>query len=337
MGDGGTGAPPRAAVVGTGLIGGSVLLRLRQAGLDVAAWDPDPATRALARDRGLASPDTIAQAVAGRDVVFLCGPLPTLTATLAQVAAVTGPDCVLTDVGSTKRAVAAFAAAHGLAGRFVPGHPMAGTERAGLAAASPDLFTGAAWVLCPDPAGIGRFRVLTALLREVFRARVVPMDAVVHDRVVALSSHVPHLLAGGLAGAVDASPVRDAVLSLAAGSFRDGTRVAGTPAPRTANMLLDNRDEVLAQLDEVRAALDELATALRRDDRAALVAGYQRAATARAAVAAAGSRPVRADFPLDADPADEVAWLCDLGTAGGHLTDCRVAGGVVAYRGLRPA
>ncbi|WP_174530675.1 prephenate dehydrogenase/arogenate dehydrogenase family protein, partial [Micromonospora maritima] len=134
----------RAAVVGTGLIGGSVLLRLRAAGLDVAGWDPEPAVRRRLRDRGVAVSDTVEEAVAGRDVVFVCGPLPTLPAMLARVAAATDDGCVLTDVGSTKAEVATAATAQGLGHRFVPGHPMAGADRAGLGAAGAQLLDGAA-------------------------------------------------------------------------------------------------------------------------------------------------------------------------------------------------
>ncbi|RBI96769.1 prephenate dehydrogenase/arogenate dehydrogenase family protein, partial [Micromonospora provocatoris] len=119
----------RAAVVGTGLIGGSVLLRLRDAGLDVAGWDPDPAARRQVRDRGVEAPDTVEAAVTGRDVVFLCGPLPTLPTMLARVAAVTDDRCVLTDVGSVKAEVSTAATVQGLGHRFVPGHPMAGADR----------------------------------------------------------------------------------------------------------------------------------------------------------------------------------------------------------------
>ena len=179
MTDGTTGryAGVRAAVLGTGLIGGSVLLRLADAGLDVAGWDPDPVTRTeRARERGLTAPETVEQAVAGRDVVFLCGPLPTLPRTLAQVAELTAPGCVLTDVGSTKAEVAEAADRLGFTDRFVPGHPMAGAESAGLTAAYTTLLAGAAWVLCPAPAATLAFRWLTGLLVEVFGARVVPMN-----------------------------------------------------------------------------------------------------------------------------------------------------------------
>lgn len=327
----------RAAVVGTGLIGGSVLLRLRDAGLDVAGWDPDRAVREHARDRGVAAPETLEEAVAGRDVVFLCGPLPTLPVTLPLVAGASPPGCVLTDVGSTKAAVAAAAARLGLLDRFVPGHPMAGAESAGLTAATPTLLDGAAWVLCPaqGPATLP-FRWLTGLLRTVFGARVVPMAADEHDRAAALASHVPHLLAGALAGAVRRAELRDAVLALAAGSFRDGTRVAGTPAARTANMLLGNRDRVLAELAGVTAYLDELADALRTGDADRLTALHAEAGVARELLSrrAYGTR-VR-DFPAGGDHAEEVAWLREVGAAGGHLGGCHLRGDRVSYTAHLP-
>ncbi|WP_434741626.1 prephenate dehydrogenase [Micromonospora sp. SH-82] len=321
----------RAAVVGTGLIGGSVLLGLRRAGLDVSGWDPDPTTRAQARDQGLTSPEQLDEAVADRDVVFLCGPLPTLGDTLLRVAGATGDDCVLTDVGSTKAGLAEFAGRHRLDHRFVAGHPMAGTDRAGLTSAVPGLFDAAPWVLCPTGAGLPAFRWLAGLLLDLFDSRVVPMSATAHDAAVALASHVPHLLAGALAGAVHRADLSDAVLGLAAGSFRDGTRVAGSPPARTANMLLANREQALRQLDEVRAHLDRLATALAAADPTRLVGLLQGAESARTALTGRTVRVEERRFPL-ADAADaEVAYLLGLGERGGHLTGCLVVDGEVHY------
>ncbi|MFU8871950.1 prephenate dehydrogenase [Micromonospora sp. SL4-19] len=333
---GGSGGQARAAVVGTGLIGGSVLLRLRDAGLDVAGWDPDPATRRYADERGVAAPDTLEEAVAGRDFVFLCGPLPTLAGTLTRVAGATDDRCVLTDVGSTKADVATAATAQGLGHRFVPGHPMAGADRAGLAAATPALLDGAAWVLCPAPTGMAAFRRLAALLVDVFHARVVPMSAPEHDTAAALASHLPHLLAGALAGTVQRAALRDAVLELAAGSFSDGTRVAGGPPERTANMLLGNRDRVLAELDAVRAFLDELADALGNGDAGALTGRLDEARAARAALVHRSYTTHRREFPAEIDHAGELAYLRELGAAGGHLTGCRVEAGAVTYTAHLP-
>ncbi|MGW4292410.1 prephenate dehydrogenase [Micromonospora chersina] len=333
---GGAGGQTRVAVVGTGLIGGSVLLRLRDAGVDVAGWDPDPATRRRLGEQGVGAPDTVEEAVAGRDVVFLCGPLPTLPATLARVAAATDDSCVLTDVGSTKAEVATAATTQGLGHRFVPGHPMAGADRAGLGAASTGLLDGAAWVLCPGPTGMGAFRRLAALIIDVFHARVVPMSAPEHDSAAALASHLPHLLAGALAGTVQRSALRDAVLALAAGSFSDGTRVAGGPPERTANMLLGNRERVLAELDAVRAYLDDLAEALRAGDSGKLAGRLAEGRSARAALRGRAFTAHRREFPAAADHAGELAYLRELGAAGGHLTGCRVAGGAVTYTAHLP-
>ncbi|SBT47242.1 prephenate dehydrogenase [Micromonospora auratinigra] len=322
----------RAAVLGTGLIGGSVLLRLRDADVEVTAWDPDPETRRLGRERGLHLVDSVEAAVAGCEVVFLCGPLPTLPGTLLRVAEATDDHCVLTDVGSTKGGLADFARAHGLAARFVPGHPMAGSDRAGLHSADAALFGGASWVLCPlGSAGLTTFRRLTRLIMSVFRARVVPMSADEHDAAAALASHVPHLLARALAGAVHRADLRDAVLTLAAGSFRDGTRVAATPSDRTANMLLGNRERVLDELGRVSDFLDELAGALRAGDRAALLALTEEAGAARAALTERSLRPQRREFPVHGAGERELAYLLGLGAAGGHLTGCRVEAGTVVY------
>lgn len=324
------------AVVGTGLIGGSILLRLHKAGVKVSAWDPDPKTRQHGRQQGLDFRHDLREAVVGRDVVFLGGPLPTLPQTLAAVAASTGDNCVITDVGSTKAGIAEFAQEHGLVHRFVPGHPMAGTERAGLASATADLFDGAAWVLCPESAeGLERFRLLVTLILDVFDARVVPMDPVVHDSVVALSSHVPHLLAGSLAGAVAGSPLRDAVLGLAAGSFRDGTRVAGTPANRTADMLRHNREYVLRQVESVTSFLSELLAALRADDAEALVDHYRRAQQTRDALLGRElSRFQRRFMPRQTE--EELRFLRELGAAGGYVSACESAGGSVTYTVHQP-
>jgi prephenate dehydrogenase len=328
----------RAAVVGTGLIGGSILLRLHQAGLDVCGWDPDAGTRRDGRGRGLTYAEELTEAVRDRQVVFLCGPLPSLPQTLATVAKATGSECVITDVGSTKSAVASFAVAHGLAHRFVPGHPMAGTERAGLAAAAPALFSGAAWVLCPLPDGsINQFHTLANLIIEIFEARIVPMSPSAHDAAAALASHIPHLLAGSLAGAVARSPLREAVLGLAAGSFRDGTRVAGAPSRRTADMLIDNRAAVLRQVESVRAFLAELSAALQDDDPAALERHYAESRELRRALLDRPMLPAVQTFSLLGAGEDEREFLLELGESGGYLTGCATDDQAVSYSVFVPA
>jgi prephenate dehydrogenase len=327
----------RAAVVGTGLIGGSILRRLHDAGMAVQGWDPDPQTRRTGAEQGLAFAEQIADAVRDSDIVFLAGPLIHLPRTLAEVAATAPPEAILTDVGSTKVAVWQAAREQGLVHRFIPGHPMAGAERAGLGAADPELFTGASWVLCPPDQGpLDRFRTLVELIVTGFGAHVVPMSPTVHDSVAALASHIPHLLAGSLAGSVARSPLRDAVLGLAAGSFRDGTRVAGTPNQRTADMLISNRGSILRQLEQVREYLDGLTEALRADDVATLSTRYAEGRQLRQALLDRPMTPGRHCFPADGPIGNELAFLLDLGESGGWLTSCTLQDGQVCYDTRRP-
>ncbi|NUR71491.1 MAG: prephenate dehydrogenase/arogenate dehydrogenase family protein [Hamadaea sp.] len=325
----------RIAVVGTGLIGGSILRRLAQTGHEVVGWDPDPASRETAAALGLPFADQLAPALADRDVVFLCGPLSSLPTGLAEVVAATGDQCVVTDVGSTKIAVAAYAERAGLAHRFVGGHPMAGSERAGLTAATPDLYVGAPWVLTPlGVPGLPAFRLLTRLVLESFDARVVPLDATVHDDVVALASHIPHILAGTLATATERADVRAAVLSLAAGSFSDGTRVAGTPAARTADMLLNNREAISRRIELVREAFDEIVDAVVSGDAERLRAYLGEGRRARLDLLARDTEPSSVSF---GDDDDELAYLLELGASGGCITACDIAADRVTYSVLRPA
>ena len=227
--------PVRVAVIGLGLIGGSVARRLAR-GHDVTGWDTDPATRELAAAAGLAVAAGVEDGAAGADVTVLATPLAALATVLT---ALSTTDCpVLTDVGSVKAPVLAAARAAGLADRFVGGHPMAGTERAGFAAADPALLDGAAWVLCVEDD-----TDLTAWLRVAelvtgAGGHAVPCRAADHDDAQARISGLPHLLALALAVAGAAGgPLAGA---LAAGSFRDGTRVAGSRPELVAGLCDSN-------------------------------------------------------------------------------------------------
>jgi prephenate dehydrogenase len=214
---------------------------------------------------------------------------------------------------------------------------MAGTEHSGLASADPALFTGAAWVLCPQPGvPLDKFRVLTALITSAFEARVVPLSPETHDAIVAVSSHIPHLLAGSLAGSVARSTLRQGVLSLAAGSFRDGTRVAGTPSARTVDMLSHNREAITQSIRVVQGFLAELGDALERNDVAALTGAFEEGHGLRQELLNRALQPWTERFPLDAAPADECDFLTGLGAAGGQLTSCTVDDSAVTYTALRP-
>ncbi|WP_018347545.1 prephenate dehydrogenase [Longispora albida] len=233
----------RIAVLGLGLIGGSLFRALRAAGHEVTGYDTDPRVRALAGAAGSA-----AAAIDGTELTFLCVPLPAVPALLAELGGYPG---LLSDVTSVKGPMAKLLAEAGFA-RFVGGHPMAGKELSGFEASDPGLFRGQPWVLCLDEeTSVDDWWLLARLAGESLGARVIPSTSHEHDAAVARISHVPHLVASALAaGASDPG-----VLALAAGSFRDGTRVAATSPALVAAMCGGNAEAVRPALDELIGAL----------------------------------------------------------------------------------
>ena len=259
------------AVIGMGLIGGSLLRALAAGGHWVMGYDLDPSTRGMARTAAAQAPKesrwqvsaSIADAAASADLVVIATPLTAVAHVLDEVAGA-GFAGLVTDVVSVKEPVRELVARRlrgaglRLAG-YVGGHPMAGKETAGFAATDPALFQGCAWVLCLDPeTSLDDWLVLARLLTTL-GARVVPATAEDHDRAVAAVSHVSHLLAVALATTIG-EPLAG---TLAAGSFRDGTRVAGSAPELIASMcggnagpVMDALDTVLGQLEDARDALD---------------------------------------------------------------------------------
>ena len=236
-------APP-VGVVGLGQLGGSLAAALAAGGRPVSGWDVDPAARDAAAARGV----RITQEFAG--VVVLAVPLPVMGSALEGLAV--DADATITDLGSVKRPVLETLGA-GLGNRFVGGHPMCGTERSGHTAVDPDLFTGARWALCLEPdTDLARWLRVAEVALSV-GAEVVPVTAAEHDDAVAAISHVPHLLAAALAAAAaDAGPL---ALGLAAGSFRDGTRVAGSDPALVTAMVEGNAGPTAAALARVQQQL----------------------------------------------------------------------------------
>ncbi|WP_338403750.1 prephenate dehydrogenase [Cellulosimicrobium arenosum] len=251
-------------VLGLGLVGGSVARALRRAGVDVVGFDAVPATRVAARAAGLSVTDDVASLCrTAPDVLVLAVPLRAVRPVAAEVARHVGGPTVVTDVGSVKSAVRDAVEAAGLGERYVGAHPMAGTERSGFAASSEDLLDGAHWAVTVGPTtrADALVRVL-GLLTGALGGTVHVLTDEVHDEAAALVSHVPHVLATELLGVVADAPVRDVALALAAGSFRDTTRVARTDARRTEAMVTDNAAWVAAGLRVVVRDLERLALAL---------------------------------------------------------------------------
>jgi prephenate dehydrogenase len=324
-------APRRVAVLGLGLIGGSLVRRLAAAGTTVTAYDADPGTRAVARtaaalagrSRAWTVHSSVAETVADAEAVVLAVPLPAL-GTVAGAVAATGYEGLLTDVTSVKGPAAELAARHCPRARWVGGHPMAGTEQSGFGASDAALFDGCAWVLCLDRStAVGDWLALAALYTGI-GARVVPATAAEHDAAVARISHLPHLVAAALAaGAGD--PLS---LALAAGSFRDGTRVAATRTALTAAMCGANAAALRIELDDLRRRLAEFRHLLDAGDPVTALAG-----------ALGPGHDVRAAWPAAPGEPGQVAAdaesLLALGRAGGWITAVAEDGRTVTA--VRPA
>lgn len=249
-------------VLGLGLIGGSVLRAAVAAGRTAWGWnrseEPVRAARADGHDVTADLPAALRRAAAEDALIVLAVPLPAVGAVAAAIAE-HAPGCALTDVVSVKQPVAEALAAHGLDARYVGGHPMAGTAESGWAAGSAELFDGAVWVVAADDGADPDVWSRVARLAADCGARVVPAESAEHDAAVARVSHLPHMFAEALAAAGASSQL---ALSLAAGSFRDGTRVAGTDPLLVRAMCEGNASALLPVLDEALAALTAARDAL---------------------------------------------------------------------------
>ncbi|MCW2683791.1 MAG: Prephenate dehydrogenase [Blastococcus sp.] len=236
-------APP-VGVVGLGQLGGSLAAALLACGRRVAGWDVDPAARDAAAARGV----QITRELSG--VVVLAVPLTAMSTALDGLTI--APDATITDLGSVKAPVLDTVGAS-VGHRFVGGHPMCGTERSGPDAVDPALFAGARWALCLEPGTELPRWLRVAEVALAVGAEVVPVTAAEHDDAVAAVSHVSHLLAAALAAAAaDAGPL---ALGLAAGSFRDGTRVAGSDPAFVTAMVQGNAAPTAAALARVQEQL----------------------------------------------------------------------------------
>jgi len=281
----------RVAVLGVGLIGGSIGLAARErVGAEVVGYDPDARVRARALELGAIDTQAaeIRGAVDGAEVVFIAAPVGALGEIVPAALAAAGPDTVVTDVGSTKHTVA-------IAGRsderFIGGHPLAGAETAGVEHARGDLFEGAVWYLTPargSTAGV-LYERLHRLLTS-FGAQPTAIDADTHDRLMASVSHLPHVLANLLvAQAASVLGGEDEQRLPAVGpSFRDATRVAGANTSIWTDIYISNRDALIAGIDGLTARLGDVRAALQAGDAAAVSAWNERARADREALLGAG-------------------------------------------------
>jgi prephenate dehydrogenase len=265
----------RAHVIGLGLVGGSVALGLHTAGWLVTGSDADEATADAARERGIVrafapDPDTA--------LVVVAVPSAAVPAVAREALERCSPRCVVTDVAGVKEPIVSAISDE----RFVGGHPMAGSEQSGLRGARADLFVGATWVLTPtERTTPERYAVLLGAVRDL-GATALALTAADHDRLVAMVSHVPHLVAGAMMNeAAQLAESDAALLRLAAGGFRDMTRVAAGHPDIWPDVCIDNRDAILAGLAALRGRLATLEAAIAGKERSVILRELSAASAAR--------------------------------------------------------
>jgi len=257
----------RLTIVGTGLIGASVGLAAKHAGVaQVSGFDPDEGALGIAVKRGAvdrAAP-TLADALADAELAVVAAPVTQLARQVEEVLELSGEQCTVTDVGSTK---AAACSAAGASARFVGGHPVCGSEARGPENASGELFQGATWFLTPlAGTDAERYRLVHGFVADL-GATPVAIDPETHDRLVALTSHLPHALANLLVNQAGSTRIeRHDPLLAAGGSLRDMTRVAGANPRIWVDIFLENADAVAETLGEHRRRIEQLENALAAGD-----------------------------------------------------------------------
>ena len=260
----------KIAIIGIGLIGASMALAVRRAGLagQVASYDKDPAARQQARALQLPVEmcESLSDAVADADLVVLAVPVGAMAAVATEIAPYLAPHAVVTDTGSTKRSVVKdVRPLLPDAAVFIPGHPLAGTEFSGPAAGFPDLFTQRYWLLIDDGDAPADAKAKLENFCTAMGAMVEWMDSDYHDRVLAITSHLPHLIAYTIVGtAVDLeSDLKHDVIRFSASGFRDFTRIAASDPTMWRDVFMANDEAVLEMLQRFSEDLSYLQRAIR--------------------------------------------------------------------------
>lgn len=290
------------AIIGLGLLGGSIGLAVREQspGISTKGYDRDPAVREAARERGLVGEvcDTAADAVRQADLVILCVPVGAMEQAASELGHHAPSHAIISDVGSSKQSVSE-ALARAIPGRIIiPAHPVAGTEQSGPEAGFSSLFTNRWCILTPpddaDPAAVSALCDFWSGIG----ANVEIMDAKHHDLVLAVTSHIPHLIAFTIVGtASDLEEVtRSEVIKYSAGGFRDFTRIAASDPVMWRDVFLNNKGAVLEMLGRFTEDLTALQRAIRSGDGETLHELFSRTRAIRRAVIEEGQDDERPDF-----------------------------------------
>lgn len=277
----------KLVIFGVGLIGGSVALALKKVGSDTHIVGVGRNQEALDTALELKVIDSacsnISNAVADADVILIATPVAQTPTILAAIKPHLNPNTVITDAGSTKSDVLAYAqdVLGAKSSQFIGGHPIAGAEKSGVTAAMADLYVNKNVVLTPAANTSAAAVVAARALWETCGAKVSEMTAENHDSIFASVSHLPHLLAFALVDDIASRPNAAQLFSFAASGFRDFTRIAGSHPEMWRDISLANKQALLKELDAYEAELATIRTLLKNDDGAGLQALFERASVAR--------------------------------------------------------
>ena len=318
---------PRVAVIGVGLIGGSIgLAAQKRLGAAVTGFDTDHEALARAAELGAITDvaGSLAEAVADAEIVFCATPVRSLPEVVTQACAAAPAAAAITDAGSTKRGIVEHAGGIEGGARFIGGHPLAGAETAGVENARADLFEGARWYLTPteQTEGIAYDR-LQRFLAEI-GARPQAISAEYHDRMMATVSHLPHVLANVLVAQATETLAEESERMPEAGpSFRDATRVAGANPGIWNDIYAMNADALADEVEATAARLGRIAEALRSGDAGVLDEWQRRAAGQRRSLAeaAAGGTLVELTLTVENRPGAMAEIALALGHAGVNIED----------------
>ena len=308
----------KLALIGIGLIGSSIALAAKRQGLVevISIATRKQETLDEARDLKLGDIYTLdaAEAVRGADLVIICTPIGAYEGVMASIAAALEPGAILSDVGSVKGHVVKMLEPHVPASvSLIPGHPIAGTEHSGPSAGFPELFTGRWCVLTPGPDVDPKKTEKLAAFWRAMGSQVESMGADHHDMVLAINSHIPHLVAYNIVGTVAdlEAATQSEVIKFSASGFRDFTRIAASDPVMWRDIFLTNRDAVLEMLGLFSEDLSALQRSVRMGDGPALEAMFTRTRAIRRSIISAGQETAAADFgrPHETAPVPDIPFV----------------------------
>lgn len=305
--------------IGLGLIGGSIAkaLKERVGHVSIIAYDINPASLSAALDEGIADLicDSIDERFHNCDYLFLCAPVQKNDENLKLLRHILSPDCILTDVGSVKTDIHRHIAQLELEDQFIGGHPMAGSERYGYINSKAVLLENAYYILTPtDRVPVEKVDAYRKLVEQMGAIPLV-LTCEQHDYVTAAVSHLPHVIASSLVNLVRDSDSKEGIMKMiAAGGFKDITRIASSSAVMWQQICLTNTDNILSLLDDYIASLSRIREQLSARDEEALYRLFDSARIYRDSFISASSGPIKISYSLNIDIADEPGALASIAT-----------------------